>query len=385
MSGMHRSGTSAITRVVSLLGAALPDQLIEPRDDNERGFWEGRSVVDLDRRVLERFGSWWGGWDRIDPQQLLVLTRMVESARRLVRDEFAHADLIVLKDPRISRLLPLWTRALEQEGFRCVHIVALRHPGAVAGSLARRNGLEPKAATLSWLAHSLDAELHTRTQPRVVVSFENLLRDWRSEVDRISRALAVEWPQAPDDIADAVGEFIEPGLVHESPASTLKGPVAAVTPVYDVLRRWSEDDSQPGDANLLDSWRGFLAPIRRERSAVAQMALERQEVIAELRSRQRGAGRLGSAEVWNPIQHQGFNREAAAAWAWLKRERQHSRAARRAVQQIEQLQRSPAEHVPGRKSLSRVVRRLGRRLPLPSAAGETARGRRQGRNGRGGG
>ena len=46
VSGMHRSGTSAITRVVSLLGAGLPCDIIDARRDNERGFWEGRAVVD---------------------------------------------------------------------------------------------------------------------------------------------------------------------------------------------------------------------------------------------------------------------------------------------------------------------------------------------------
>ena len=35
------------------------------------------------------------------------------------------------------------------------------------------------------LAHSLDAEFHSRGRPRVVVSFENMLRDWRSEADRL--------------------------------------------------------------------------------------------------------------------------------------------------------------------------------------------------------
>lgn len=377
VSGMHRSGTSAITRVVSLLGAALPDQLIQGRGDNERGFWEGRAVVDLDKRALDRFGCWWGGWERIDPQQLRNLTRVVERARRLVRDEFVDADLIVLKDPRISRLLPLWTLALEKEGFRCVHIVALRHPGAVAGSLGRRDKLSPKATTLSWLAHSLDAELDTRDQPRVVVSFENLLSDWRSEVDRVSRTLAIEWPQAPDVVADALSEFIEPGLVHEPPASALKGPVAAVSPVYDILRRWSEDDHRADDARVLDSWRAFLKPVRGQRSAVARMSLERRELIADLESWKRPVGRLGSVEVWSPIQYQGHNLEAATAWAWLMRERRYAGAAQRAAKQISQLKLSLAEHERPRGLLPRALRRLGRRWPSPSPAAETAPSRRQ--------
>ena len=36
--GMHRSGTSALTRVVSLLGADLPSRLIPANVANEAGF-----------------------------------------------------------------------------------------------------------------------------------------------------------------------------------------------------------------------------------------------------------------------------------------------------------------------------------------------------------
>ena len=102
--------------------------------------------------------------------------------------------------------------------------------------------MSPEASTLSWLAHTLDAEQHTREQPHVFVAFENLLRDWRFEMVRVSRALDIEWPEAPDVVADVVDEFIEPGLAHEVPATGLSGAVSAVDPLYDVLQRWSTDD-----------------------------------------------------------------------------------------------------------------------------------------------
>jgi hypothetical protein len=388
VSGMHRSGISELAGVVSLLGAASPDRQSEGDDERE----DGHAVLDLDERVLERFGSWSAGWDTIDGKELRSRTRLVERGRRLVRSELAGADLIVLKDPRISRLLPLWTTALEKEGFRCVHVVALHRPDAVAASLGGRDGLSTTAVALSWLAHSLDAELHTRAQARVVVAFENLLRDWRAEVARVSRALAVEWPRPPDDVADAVEELIEPGPVHEPPASAAEGPVADVTPVYDVLRRWSEDDSRPGDADLLDAWRRLLEPVRGERSAVAGMSLARREVVADLETRNRPVGPLGSPQVWDPIRYEGHNLEAAAAWAWLMRERHHDRGARRSAQQITRLRRSLAEPEPSRRMLPRAsrrmlpraLRRLRRRWPPPALSRgrsrSTTRQRRAGGN-----
>jgi hypothetical protein len=323
VSGMHRSGTSAITRVLSLLGAGLPLDIIEGRRDNERGFWEGRAVVDLDESALVANDTWWGGWQAVDAGRLLDSEPLVKEARQLIREEFSDGDLLVLKDPRVSRLLPLWKRAFDDEGFRCVHVVALRHPGAVAGSLERRNLLSPEVSTLSWLAHTLDAELNTRGEPRVLVSFENLLRDWRGEMDRVSRALEVAWPEDPDDAEDAVNEFIEPGLAHGT-AEEASGPVDSIAPIYDVLRRWAADDPRPGDEATLESWRDLLAPLRGPRSAVAVVARERLRVIDEVRARGKWPGQFAAAKRWNPIQNQAINVEAESAWAWLMRELQHA-------------------------------------------------------------
>src|SRR5688572_11653374 len=43
--GMHRSGTSAITRVLNLAGAFLPGPFAAPAPDNETGHWESTAVV----------------------------------------------------------------------------------------------------------------------------------------------------------------------------------------------------------------------------------------------------------------------------------------------------------------------------------------------------
>ena len=51
--GMHRSGTSAITRVLSLLGADLPQSLMPPAaGDNVRGYWESVEIAALHDELL---------------------------------------------------------------------------------------------------------------------------------------------------------------------------------------------------------------------------------------------------------------------------------------------------------------------------------------------
>ena len=58
--GMARSGTSALTRVLSLCGATLPPGMLGADKTNQRGYWEPREAVYLNRKILHRLGSrWW--------------------------------------------------------------------------------------------------------------------------------------------------------------------------------------------------------------------------------------------------------------------------------------------------------------------------------------
>ena len=45
--GVGRSGTSAVTRVLNLLGAALPAKTLAANYGNERGYWEPLSIYTL--------------------------------------------------------------------------------------------------------------------------------------------------------------------------------------------------------------------------------------------------------------------------------------------------------------------------------------------------
>lgn len=299
ISGMHRSGTSALTRVLSLLGATLPEMLIPGRQDKgDADYWEGRRIVDLNQRVLRECGSWWAGWQSIDLDSLSDRDELIDEARAIIRAEFKGADLIAIKDPRVSRLIPLWSEALADEGYRTVHVLALRNPDRVAASLQRRDGMSAETTGLGWLAHLLDAEWTTRPYPRVVVSLDNLVADWRSEVDRMSRALGVRWPREVDAVAGEIDEYVDPKLAHHTAV-----PVPLATPVHEIFERWAGDDSSAEDTAELDRWRARLAPVRATASPTSILA-----------DQGRGAGRGAG---WTSVVHDCYNVEAQAALTWL--------------------------------------------------------------------
>ena len=51
--GMHRSGTSAITRGLQVMGVSLGNNLMPPMEDvNAKGFWEDIDLVALNVEIL---------------------------------------------------------------------------------------------------------------------------------------------------------------------------------------------------------------------------------------------------------------------------------------------------------------------------------------------
>ncbi len=57
--GMGRSGTSALTRVLSLCGATLPVSLLGPHESNQRGHWEPLDALKLNDGFMTSHGATW--------------------------------------------------------------------------------------------------------------------------------------------------------------------------------------------------------------------------------------------------------------------------------------------------------------------------------------
>ena len=141
VTGMHRSGTSAIARTMSLLGARLPDDLVPANEGNPHGHWEPTAIVDLNDRMLADAGSDLYSILDIEPSWFRTprAQSFVAEASRVLAATYQDDGFVVLKDPRVALLLPIWDRALIDSGYRTVHVIALRHPQDVAASLRRRH------------------------------------------------------------------------------------------------------------------------------------------------------------------------------------------------------------------------------------------------------
>jgi hypothetical protein len=217
VTGMHRSGTSALTRTLNLLGARMGYSLQEAGDDNVKGYWEPSEVVEIHEQLFEDLGFRHDTYLGLTDDQLNCQAGAIARDRlqRFVEKSFSGDDTIaIVKDPRICRLIPLWREALAPAGFEANIILPIRNPLEVALSLQTRNGYHINKGLLMWLRHVLVAERDSRACRRTIVTYDQLMTDWQGMAAKIGHDLEIVWPRSIDEAAGEIDTFIDAGLRH---------------------------------------------------------------------------------------------------------------------------------------------------------------------------
>jgi len=219
--GMHRSGTSALTRIIGHLGATLPLNPMPETADNPGGYWESRSIARFNNRLLESAGTRWNDDAPLPAAWFADPARAAdrEEGGALVDAAFGAAQLLAFKDPRLCRLLPFWKEVLADRGIEPCAVIALRDPAEVARSLQARLDdpafrpaavAAPERGLLLWLRYVLDAEARSRDMPRAVIDYPSLIADWREAVRGLVELVPL--PTITFEAATAIDGFLSPGL-----------------------------------------------------------------------------------------------------------------------------------------------------------------------------
>lgn len=260
---MHRSGTSSVAGVLARLGAHPPATLLPASADNPRGFWESRRVMDLNERILRAGASYWRDWRPFRPGfSKAEAAALHDEIAAVVRAEFGDAGTIVVKDPRMCRMMALWTPGLARAGYEPRFVLPIRSPLEVAASLRRRNGVSEPDGQLLWLRHVLDAEFSTRGRPRAFVLWSRFISDWRSEVARIEAAADWRFPARAGARAQDIDAFLSPELRTETaPDEALDGASGShewIATAYGALKTLAVEGETPAVLARLDRIRRAL-------------------------------------------------------------------------------------------------------------------------------
>lgn len=255
--GMHRSGTSALTRMLGLLGIDLPKTPLGGNETNMTGHWEPESVVHLNDRILEAAGSNWHDFRPVDPRwfQSPNARQFRSEACAILAAEFGGTGPFVIKEPRICRLSTFWLDVFGQVSIRPVFILPIRNPLEVAASLKVRDGLETGISYLLWLRHVLEAELATRGRPRVFTTYDELLGDWRQLAGKIKAALPLDWRRVIGDAGADIDALLSDSHRHhrEPPARLFEEPVpSGLRKAFEIVDRWASSGENRSDFAELD-------------------------------------------------------------------------------------------------------------------------------------
>lgn len=171
--GMHRSGTSLATRLLTSFGlsSGRPGGLTEPDEWNPAGYWEQRSLTRFNEELFRRLGGSWSvpptfarGWvDRMDDS--------IAEGRALFDERFPDSPW-VWKDPRNCLLLPFWQRVWASQP---PVVFLYRDPMAVSASLQEREGISRRNGLALWAHYTLTALANLAGHPVLVTSFDELV------------------------------------------------------------------------------------------------------------------------------------------------------------------------------------------------------------------
>jgi hypothetical protein len=250
--GAQRSGTSALARVLSLCGGALPAGMLGADAANPRGCWEPRKAIGINEEILCRHDSAW-----FDPSMRLQEDDAFSAQEKgayiakitAYLTTLPHAPFVVIKEPRITTLSELWLEAARLAGLDVAVVIAVRHPREVISSAMASWGFSRELASTLWLKYNLLAERLTRGAPRVFVDYYSLLEDWRREVKRISAALDIDLDGGDEAAVEA---FLTPDLRRHRRSGAVTGSSGTdcVPAVHEELSAAGRDESL--DASTLD-------------------------------------------------------------------------------------------------------------------------------------
>ncbi|HEU5336629.1 MAG TPA: hypothetical protein VFU27_11735 [Terriglobales bacterium] len=213
--GMHRSGTSVITRGLQVLGVDLGERLMAPQQDNERGFWEDLEVNALNIEVLSALGHDWHTLTPVLDRELTgpAVEEFKTRALEILQVRLSKIDYFGLKDPRIPRLLSFWQDVFARLQAKVSYLITCRNPLNVAASLALRNGFDPEKSYFLWLEHMLESIAQTYGRPRLAVDYDRLLDDPATQLGRIAEILDLRFDSQSLEFCEFL-KFLEGSLRH---------------------------------------------------------------------------------------------------------------------------------------------------------------------------
>jgi hypothetical protein len=254
--GMHRSGTSLLTSLLTELGVDLGEKLLGADISNQAGYWEQDEICKVQDALLQKSGWRWTSATGATPLpagwwKLPLVQPFKQQLLTIVRTEIGQAKGVWgFKDPRTSRLLPLWQEIFAELRLEPIYLLAVRNPAAVVESIVKRDQIPVARAELLWLLHNLDAVRDAGPRLRLVVDYDRWFTQPLQQARAVVRALGLDETEAGNRIADRIIQHIRPDLRHCQTSREITWPW--VKEAYDILKRAALAGRFPAELRRLE-------------------------------------------------------------------------------------------------------------------------------------
>ncbi|WP_017221013.1 glycosyltransferase [Moritella dasanensis] len=189
--GMHRSGTSAITKGLETLGVSLSENVLPESEANKKGYWEDLEVLSINEKLLHYAGLEWYSPSPFPIDKLAepFCLDLIDKATSLLNRKLSEHLLWGFKEPRSSRLLPFWLAVFKRAEIKPKFILAIRNPLDVAFSLEKRDKFSRLHSFHLWLLHVIP-NLEALTEfDSAIVDFSSLLAEPEKTMNYIAERL----------------------------------------------------------------------------------------------------------------------------------------------------------------------------------------------------
>ena len=200
IAGMHRSGTSMVTKILRGGGLYLGDEadLMPALPDNADGFWENVRFVEQNDQILESQGGWWDCPPELADGWTDEVIRENRSELEALLRAFDGRELWGWKDPRSSLTIELWLKLMPELKV----VICLRNPLEVALSLRKRNTFSYALSLRLWHAYNQTLLSLVPADRRIVTHYATYFEEPAGEVARVLAFAGI--PLTESTIADGV-------------------------------------------------------------------------------------------------------------------------------------------------------------------------------------
>lgn len=296
--GMHRSGTSALAKLLSRLGLASGDRLLPANEHNADGHFEDIDVLAVDEAVLKRLGTVWHL--PLNPGRMEKalesgeLSEELAQAARLVKDRTARYPNWFVKEPRLSLLMPFWQRVFADQGVSARYVWMIRNPVQVDASLRARDQLGSIHNTQTWLAYQGSILSAVQGRATYLLDYETLLSDQTDWWSGFTLFLGLGLDS--DETSEAFRNSVSKDLYRQRLLTSNENSLALA--LYSDLK-----NAQPGMldkarlADLWDRWSPQLKNLLAPWDWASDLDLKNRDLLVQVRD-------LGEAAQQNLIQAQ---------------------------------------------------------------------------------